>query len=85
MVENFEEDMSPQEEEQEIINAIAKSLLAMIIVDEYPSTENLDAAIGFEFDTSSREILERIRHRVYNRVADLSGGCDLSEFDQLHF
>ena len=82
-------DDSDEKLDLEVISDFARSYLLGIITDDNPSPGNgltaLEQVIAYVFDLSSnnQEEINRIKSRVYAKIYDLNGGCDMSDGDFL--
>ncbi len=80
-----EDDDFDKELDQEVIMDLAMDYIWGEVTDDNPSNENglsgLEQVIAYAFDLGQddKEAIKKFKYRVFARVSELNGGCDMSD------
>jgi len=75
--------------DQDVIEDLALDYIWGEVTDDNPSGKNgltgLEQVIAYAFDYSQddKKAIRKIKYRVYARITELNGGCDMSSGDFL--
>ncbi|PKN02579.1 hypothetical protein CVU76_00880 [Candidatus Dojkabacteria bacterium HGW-Dojkabacteria-1] len=82
-----DDDDFDKELDQEVIEDLAMDYIWGEVTDDNPSTANglsgLEQVIAYAFDLAQddKKTIRKLKYRVYARVSELNGGCDMSSAD----